>query len=94
MRIKSCRSKQRKNVYFAPAGQLHNIAIEHLPSSDSTFIAEQINFYRLSSTRQLVMIKDKSHIKEAVLYGGLKYDADTTALVVRKTKNILIFLET
>ena len=26
-----------KNVYFAPAGQLHNIAIEHLPSSDSTF---------------------------------------------------------
>lgn len=44
---KSCRSKQRKNVYFAPAGQLHNIAIEHLPSSDSTFIAEQINFYRV-----------------------------------------------
>lgn len=36
--------QQRKNVYFAPAGQLHNIAIEHLPSSDSTFIAEQINF--------------------------------------------------
>lgn len=86
MRIKSCRSKQRKNVYFAPAGQLHNIAIEHLPSSDSTFIAEQINFYRLSSTRQLVMIKDKSHIKEAVLYGGLKYDADTTALVVENKK--------
>ena len=75
-----------KNVYFAPAGQLHNIAIEHLPSSDSTFIAEQINFYRLSSTRQLVMIKDKSHIKEAVLYGGLKYDADTTALVVENKK--------
>ena len=39
------------------------------------------------------MIKDKSHIKEAVLYGGLKYDADTTALVV-ENKNILIFLET
>ena len=75
-----------KNVYFAPARQLHNIAIEHLPSSDSTFIAEQINFYRLSSTRQLVMIKDKSHIKEAVLYGGLKYDADTTALVVENKK--------
>ena len=59
---------------------------EPLPSSDSTFIAEQINFYRLSSTRQLVMIKDKSHIKEAVLYGGLKYDADTTALVVENKK--------
>lgn len=75
-----------KNIYFAPAGELHNIAIEHLPSSDSTFIAEQINFYRLSSTRQLVMIKDKSHIKEAILYGGLKYDADTTALVVENKK--------
>ncbi|RJV49082.1 hypothetical protein DWX15_18625, partial [Bacteroides sp. AF18-33] len=50
MRIKSCRSKQRKNVYFAPAGQLHNIAIEHLPSSDSTFIAEQINFYRFGKS--------------------------------------------
>ncbi|KAB4027335.1 hypothetical protein GAR93_13365, partial [Bacteroides uniformis] len=32
------------------------------------------------------MIKDKSHIKEAVLYGGLKYDADTTALVVENKK--------
>lgn len=75
-----------KNIYFAPAGELHNIAIEHLPSSDSTFIAEHINFYRLSSTRQLVITKYNKQMKAAIVYGGLKYDADTTALVVENKK--------
>lgn len=75
-----------KNIYFAPAGELHNIAIEYLPSSDSTFIAEQMNFYRLSSTRQLALRKDKCQIKEATLYGGLKYDTDTTTLIAENKK--------
>lgn len=76
-----------KNIYFAPAGELHNIAIEYLPSSDSTFIAEQINFYRLSSTRQLALTKNKNQITMAALYGGLKYDTDTTTLVTEIKRN-------
>lgn len=75
-----------KNIYFAPAGQLHNIAIEYLPSSDSTFIAENFNFYRLSSTRQLALNKEKKQSKDVVLYGGLKYDTDTTTLIAESKK--------
>ena len=75
-----------KNIYFAPAGELHNIAIEYLPSSDSTFIAEQMDFYRLSSTRQLALKKNKCQLKEATLYGGLKYDTDTTTLIAVNKK--------
>lgn len=75
-----------KNIYFAPIGELHNIAIEYLPSNDSTFIAEQINFYRLSSTRQLALTKNKIQFKKATLYGGLKYDTDTTTLIAENKK--------
>lgn len=70
-----------RNVYFSPAGELHNIAIESLPSSDSTFIAERLNVYRLSSTRQLVVEEKPREIREAVLYGGLDYYANENELL-------------
>ena len=66
------------NIYFAPAGELYNIAIESLPDYNSDgLISDRFNFYRLSSTRELTVTKDKNAIKEATLYGGLKYDTDT-----------------
>ena len=66
------------NVYFAPAGILYNIAIESLPDYNGEgVISDRFNFYRLSSTRELAVTKDKNAIKEATLYGGLKYDTDT-----------------
>jgi CHAT domain-containing protein len=76
-----------KNIYFAPSGELYNIAIESLPDwEDSTkLVSDRWNFYRLSSTRELALIKDKNQIKKSVVYGGLKYDTDT-ATIVRDSK--------
>lgn len=65
-----------KNIYFSPAGVLHNIGIEYLPNM------EEYNIYRLSSTRELALKKQQQETsKKAVLYGGLKYYAelDTTS---------------
>lgn len=65
------------NIYFAPAGELYNIAIESLPDYNGEgLISDRFKFYRLSSTRELAVTKEKNAIKEAVIYGGLKYDTD------------------
>ena len=66
-----------ENVYFAPSGELYNIAIESVPTHEDggkTLVSDHgRNYYRLSSTRELALIKDKSSWNEAVVYGGLDY---------------------
>ncbi|MCD8291647.1 MAG: CHAT domain-containing protein, partial [Prevotella sp.] len=71
----------KENIYFAPAGELHNIAIESIPCFDGEgLMSDRWNLYRLSSTRELALIKDKNEMKDAYLYGNLKYDMDVNAL--------------
>jgi CHAT domain-containing protein/tetratricopeptide (TPR) repeat protein len=71
-----------KNIYFGPSGELYNIAIESLPDwEDPTrLVSDRWNFYRLSSTRELAVIKDKNQIKQSVVYGGLTYDTDIASM--------------
>ena len=59
-----------KNIYFAPSGPLHNLGIENLPG------CKLFNFYRLSSTRELVRRQQQKKAQNAILYGGLFYDTD------------------
>ena len=75
--------KDVDNVYFSPSGELYNIAIESIPywEEPTRLVSERWNLYRLSSTRELALIKDKNNIKQSVVYGGLKYDTDTTTLI-------------
>lgn len=70
-----------ENIYFAPAGELYNIGIEWLPAYDGGgMMADKFKLYRLSSTRELAVIKDKNNINDAALFGGLKYDTDVKIL--------------
>ena len=79
------------NVYFAPVGELYNIAIESLTDYDGDgLISDRYNFYRLSSTRELAVAKDKNEIKEAVLYGGLHYDTDTRQMEADSRKYLAV----
>ena len=68
-------------IYFAPAGGLYNLPIESLPVDGSTYNSDIRNYRRLSSTRQLALRRDGVEVTRAAVYGGLKYDADTVALV-------------
>lgn len=67
--------KDVKSIYFAPASDLYSIAIEALPLwDDSTkYVCDRWNFYRLSSTRQLVLAKPHRKYTKAAVYGGLTY---------------------
>jgi CHAT domain-containing protein len=73
--------KEAKNIYFAPDGELYNIAIESLPYHDGVgYMFDRWNFYRLSSTRELAKIKYHPSETKAALYGGLNYDTDITTI--------------
>ena len=66
-----------KNVYFAPSGELYNIAIESVPSHEDNGKSLVCDlgriYYRLSSTRELALIKYRNNWSEAAVYGGLQY---------------------
>ena len=66
----------KENVYFSPAGALHNIGIEYLPIDSTINIADKYNLIRLSSTRELVIRHGTKAPTKAVLYGGLLYNID------------------
>ena len=73
-------------IYYSPSGLLHKIAFNALPIDDS-FSKRLTDKYALnlvSSTREVARLpqnkKEKSQITSAVLYGGLDYNADETAM--------------
>ena len=73
-----------EKVYFAPSGELYNIAIESIPSHEDggeTLVGEHRDFYRLSSTRELALIKDESRWNEAAVYGGLQYGMSVEGMI-------------
>ena len=72
--------QQARNVYFAPAGELYNIGIESLPhwEEDETLLMDRWTFYRLSSTREVALARERSKkpFKNVTIYGGVDYDSD------------------
>lgn len=67
--------KGTQNVFFSPAGELNNIGIEYLvEKDDERLINEKRNFYRLTSTRELVKKNISNSIANVVIYGGIRYD--------------------
>lgn len=63
-----------KKVFFAADGILHRLPIEHF--TNNNFLLENTEFYRLSSTREIVLHEDNDFGKEAVIYGGFDYFLD------------------
>lgn len=67
-------------VWYAPAGLLHRLnpdAIYH----DTTPLAERYTLRRIGSTRQIALQPSaRAYDREALLFGGLRYESDTIAL--------------
>ena len=59
--------EEAHNVYFSAAGLLNIIGIEYYNNFDST------NFYRLSSTKEIIKKNTRHCLNNAILYGGLDY---------------------
>ena len=68
------------SIYYVPAGVMHNVSLEWLSDTTGQYLGEKYNFERLTSARELVKRKaiKKRMPKQAVLYGGLKYQSGDT----------------
>lgn len=69
-------------VYFSPAGDLHSIGIEYLPDFRDTtkLISDRWRLYRMSSTRELALNREKTEAKGSATFGGMRFNADTNVL--------------
>ena len=76
-------------IYYVPSQVLFQVSLESLPLADGTLLGNHYNFVRLSSARELVKMKSKSNSNKAntaVLYGGLQYDLETSAMAEESKK--------
>ena len=75
-----------QNIYFAPTGDLYQIAIEHA-RNENGMLSEHKDLYRLSSTRQIATTKRSTKISKAVVMGSFDYNATTEALVTQTNED-------
>ena len=73
-------------IFFAPAGIIHEVAIEYLPYSIENVMSDIFNIIRLSSTNEIVLTKNEENTKTAVLYGGIQYDLDKEEFLAESVK--------
>ena len=77
-----------RNIYFAPAGELHRIGIEYLPINETENVCDAYTLHRLSSTKQLVVIQDDTKGKNSILYGGINYDEKSITVSIDSTSTM------
>ena len=78
-----------ESIYFAPSGELYNLAIESLPdweNSDRLMSDHWPGLCRVSSTREIAINRDRQPINSSVTYGGLKYDMNADLLTADSKK--------
>ena len=76
-------------IYYVPSQLLFKISLESLPLPDGSLLGSHYHFVRLSSARELVKMKSNAigcKDDTAVLYGGLQYDVETTAMAEESKK--------
>ena len=76
-------------VYYVPSQLLFQVSLESLPLADDSLLGNYYNFVRLSSARELVKAQSPvlaSAPHSAVLYGGLQYDLQPTAMAEEAKK--------
>lgn len=73
-------------VYFAPSGVLLQLSMEALPVNDRTVLSDHYKLIRLSSTKEVVIPRDKKTKKEAVLYGNIQYGIDNVEVFIAESE--------
>lgn len=76
-------------IYYVPSQLLFQVSLESLPLADGSLLGSHYNFIRLSSARELVKMKAKQKVNTAhtaVLYGGLQYDLEASAMAAEAKK--------
>ncbi|MBK7242998.1 MAG: tetratricopeptide repeat protein [Saprospiraceae bacterium] len=89
-----------KTIYFSPSGLLHRINLDAIPISETETLADKYQLFELNSTRQLVVpTQIKNGNSDAILYGGIQFEQDSTIpnnepLVASRSRGELSFHST
>lgn len=78
-------------IYYVPSQLLFQISLESLSLPDGSVLGSHYHFVRMSSARELVKMKSESKgykSNSAVLYGGLQYDLEDSAMVEEAKKYV------
>lgn len=69
-----------KTIYFSPTGILHRINLNAIPVNADETLADRYKIVELTSTREF-LTANETNIKnnDAVLFGGINYDKDTSS---------------
>lgn len=74
--------KDMDNVFFSPAYDLNNLPLESAQLPDGSYLSDMgINFYRVSSTREIINSHNRKNYDSMVLYGGLQYNAEVEDMI-------------
>lgn len=76
-------------VYYVPSQLLFQVSLESLPLPDGSLLGNHYRFVRLSSARELLKMRsggEDGKANTAVLYGGLQYDLETSAMAEESKK--------
>ena len=70
-----------KTIYYSPSGLLHRLNLAAIPINLDSVLGDRYNLVELGSTRQLVIPATITPAaSDAVLFGGISYDSDSTAM--------------
>ena len=69
-----------ENIYFSPIGELCNTGIEYLIDDNDNEFCTVYNVYRLSSTKEIVLNKERD-LRKCTLFGGVNYDTPISIMV-------------
>lgn len=82
--------KGKKNIYFAPTGQLNLLNHNALIMLDGKRFGDIYNLVRLSTTDKILSLKSKKtndhQYESAVVYGGIDYDLTIEEMVAEAKK--------
>lgn len=68
-------------AYFSPRGLLHRINLAAIPINSDSTLSDKYHLITLGSTRQLVAESQTAFTgHEAMLFGGIRFDMDSTAI--------------
>jgi CHAT domain-containing protein/Flp pilus assembly protein TadD len=70
-----------ETIYYAPSGMLNSVSMSAILSPDNKALMDKYNLVQLSTTRTLALPKEPELINDAIVYGGIIYDTDTTTLL-------------
>jgi tetratricopeptide (TPR) repeat protein/CHAT domain-containing protein len=81
------------NIYFAPSGLLHRIALSAIPYGDTEkLLSDRYQLNRLSTTAKLVTDRDQKETrpKDIVLFGGIDYELKPKAHESKKEDEVYV----